>query len=275
MGKGNGSLIHISMRWARLGTLALGAFTGSGCFTEIGNPGKEQSVSAMFRIDYADNRIAVPKASAQPGETATPGNANPAPDSLRIQQFYLNVVEVNYTTLDGNQGRIWKLPDSLGKTVDFTGVDTDAVLPPVAVPPADYSILKLEGRIPAHAALDPDTVAFGRFSGRGYIKGIVYYAGNPIRFLCQFPDDYKINLVYTKEILETWRQGDSYKFDFVFYASRWLSGADLTAISPASGEDGPFVLIDQEHNPDLYSALRSSFFKSFNSSKVWKENPAP
>lgn len=190
--------------------LALAALAGSGCFTEIGNPGKEQTVSARFRIDYS-----------------------PAPDSLRIRLFYFNVVEVNYTALDGAKGRIWKVPDSLGQPVDFTGADTEAVLPPVAVPPASYSILKLECRIPAHAILDPDTVAFARFGGRGYIKGIAYYPERAIRFICQLPDDYKINLVYTQDTLEQWRHGDTYTFDFVFYATRWLSAADLTGLAPA------------------------------------------
>jgi hypothetical protein len=250
----------------RLGALALAAIAVSGCFTEIGNPGKELTVSARFRIDYTQARQSVPKASAE---------VRSAIDSLRILQFSLNVVEVNYTALDSTQGRIWKLPDSLGKPVDFTGTDPGAVLPPVAVPPASYSILKLENRIPAHTPVDPDTLDFGRFSGREYIKGIAYYPGKQIRFLCQFTDDYKINLVYSRDTLERWRDGDTYAFDFVFYANRWLSATDLTAIAPVSGADGSLLLIDQEHNPDLFATLRSSFFKSFNSSKVWKENPAP
>jgi hypothetical protein len=251
---------------------ACAALSLAGCFTEIGNPGKEQTVSARFRIDYARDTAAAPKTAAPGG----PGLAitAPAPDSLRILRFYFNVVEVNYTTPDDAQGRIWKVPDSLGKPVDFTGADPDAVLPPVAVPPADYSILKLESRVPGHEPLAPDTVDFERFSGRGYLKGIAYYSGRPIRFLCQYTNDYKINLVYTRDILERWRQGDAYRFDFVFFATRWLSAADLAAVTPVAGSDGPFVLIDQEHEPDLFAALRASFFKSFNSSKVWKENPA-
>lgn len=259
------ALAGISARTG-LGALALAAIAVSGCFTEIGNPGKELTVSASFRIDYAQAQSGVPKASA----VGTSGL-----DSLRIQVFFLNVVEVNYTALDSSQGRIWKVPDSLGKPVDFTGTDPAAVLPPVAVPPASYSILKLENRIPEHTPIDSDTLDFGRFSGRGYIKGIAYYPGKRIRFLCQFTDDYKINLVYTRDTLERWRDGDAYAFDFVFYARRWLSAADLTSIDPVIGADGPLVLIDQEHNSDLFATLRSSFFKSFNSSKVWKENPAP
>jgi hypothetical protein len=257
--------------------LFFGAAALSGCFTEIGNPGKEQTVSARFRIDYTPP-AAAPKSAARmgaAGQSPAGKGAGAVLDSLRILQFSFNVVEVNYTTSDGKDGRIWKVPDSLGKPVDFTGSDPDAVLPPVAVPPADYSILKLENRIPAHAPLAPDTLGFGRFSGRGYIKGIAYYPGHPVRFLCQFTNDYKINLVYTQDVLERWRQGDAYAFDFVFYAARWLSAADLSAIAPVAGADGPFVLIDEEHEPDLFAALRASFFKSFNSSKVWKENPAP
>jgi hypothetical protein len=259
------------------------AFAVAGCFTEIGNPGKEQTVSARFRIDYAADSAAAPKASAAAEQASATASAGKAPlaspaaalDSLRIGIFYFNVVEVNYTTLDDTQGRIWKVPDSLGKPVDFTGADPDAVLPPVAVPPADYSILKLESRIPSHAALSPAVLDFAAFSDRGYIKGVAYYPGKTVRFLCQFTNDYKINLVYAREILEGWRQGDAYAFDFVFFARRWLSAVDLTGIEPVAGADGPFVLIDEEHNPETFAALRTSFFKSFNSSKVWKENPAP
>lgn len=249
------------------GAMAAAAFFIQGCFTEIGNPGKEQIVSARFRIDYDGHQAEAPKASAR-------GNGS-SPDSLRIQAFSFNVVEVNYTTSDDVDGRIWKVPDSLGKPVDFTGADQDAVLPPVAVPSTEYSIMKLESLIPRHSVLNPDTVAFGSFSHGAYIKGVAYYSGRPVRFLCQFTDDYKINLVYTSEILELWRKGGSYSFDFVFYAAKWISGTDLTGITPVTGPDGSFVLIDEEHNPEIFSALRASFFKSFNSSKVWKENPAP
>jgi hypothetical protein len=266
------------IRWARFAGLAA-ALAGSGCFTEIGNPGKEQTVSARFRIDYAADTAAAPKAVAgmgsEPEGTLPLESPASAPDSLRILLFYFNVVEVNYTTLDDKDGRIWKVPDSLGKPVDFTGADQEAVLPPVAVPAADYSILKMESRIPAHTVLSPATVDFAGFSGRGYIKGIAYYPGGPIRFLCQFTNDYKVNLVYEQKVLEPWRQGGSYALDFVFFANRWLSAADLTSVEPSQGADGPFVLIDEEHNPDLFTTLRTSFFKSFNSSKVWKENPAP
>lgn len=251
---------------ANLPAMAAAALLVQGCFTEIGNPGKEQTVSAQFRIDYGQPRTDAPKSSAR-GDV-------PAPDSLRIQAFTFNVVEVNYTTSEDVDGRIWKVPDSLGIAVDFTGSDPDAVLPPVAVPSTEYSILKVESRIPRHPVLNPDTVAFERFSHGAYIKGVAYYSGAPIRFLCQFTDDYKINLVYTSEILELWRHGGSYSFDFVFYAANWISGADLTGIAPVTGPDGSFVLIDEEHNPEVFSALRASFFKSFNSSKVWKENPA-
>lgn len=252
--------------WAKLSAMAAVISILPGCFTEIGNPGKEQIVSARFRIDYDAQPAAAPKASAR--------GTGMAPDSLRIQAFSFNVVEVNYTTSDDVDGRIWKVPDSLGKRVDFTGADPEAVLPPVAVPSTEYAIMKLESRIPVHPVLNPDTVSFGSFSHGAYIKGVAYYPGGPIRFLCQFTDDYKINLVYTSEILERWRQGGSYSFDFVFYAAKWISAADLTGIAPVTGPDGSFVLIDQEHNPEIFGALRASFFKSFNSSKVWKENPA-
>src|SRR6185369_15487155 len=97
----------------------------TGCFTEVGNPGKTQ-VSATFSIDYANDPSALPKRAQ--------GSAG-ASDSIRILHFRFNVVEVNYATAAGEAGRIWKVPDSLGQNIDFTGQDTTAVLLPVQVPP--------------------------------------------------------------------------------------------------------------------------------------------
>ena len=266
--------------WAGLTALIL-----AGCFTEIGNPGKEQAVTAQFRIDYTAESGPVPIGAPTSGNAAPPSGFRwgiasgasdvPAFDSVRILQFYMNVVEINYDTSDNAQTVIWKVPDSLGKSVDFTAKDKQAVLPPLAVPPAIYTILKLECRIPSHVPFTGDTVDFAAFSNRAYIKGVRYAEGKATRFLIRTTNDYKINLVYHRELLEQWRYGNAYDFDFVFYATRWISGVDLDSAVKMPGRDGIEVaLIDMDHNPDLFAASRSMFFKSFNSSRVWKENPS-
>jgi hypothetical protein len=236
-----------------------------GCFTEVGNPGKTQQVNATFTIDYAEGSPALPKLARESAEV---------PDTIRILHFSFNVVEVNYVTTDNEDGRIWKVPDSLGRNIDFTGQDSSAVLPPVQVPPGEWTIMKLESRIPRHDTLRPDTLDFARFRNPGYIKGSLITAGREIRFVCQFPNDYKINLVYTQATLEKWKHGDAYDLEFIFYAKKWLSAVPL-AQAPAFPDQagGPVVVIDQEHNPDLYRILWDGFFKAFNSDKVWKENP--
>jgi hypothetical protein len=236
----------------------------TGCFTEVGNPGKTQ-VSATFSIDYANDPPVLPKRAQ--------GSAG-APDSIHILYFRFNVVEVNYVTAAGEDGRIWKVPDSLGQNIDFTGQDTAAALPPVQVPPGEWTIMKLESRIPAHQALLPDSLDFAGFRNPGYIKGSMLTAGREIRFVCQFPNDYKINLVYEQATLEKWKHGDAYDLEFIFFAKKWLSVIPLAEAPALPDRSGlPVVIIDQEHNPDLYRILWDSFFKSFNSDKVWKENP--
>jgi hypothetical protein len=259
---GNAIVLRVGP-WAALWACA--ALTG--CFTEVGNPGKTQQVSATFTIDYAGDPAVLPKRT---GESA--GGA----DTIRILHFRFNVVEVNYETADGQDGRIWKVPDSLGRNIDFTGRDPSAVLPPVQVPPGEWTLMKLESRIPSHDTLRPDTLDFAGFGNPGYIKGRVLTGGRDIGFLCQLPDDYKINLVYTQVSLEKWKHGNAYDLEFVFFAKKWLSAVRLDQAPTLPDRAGePVVVIDQEHNPDLYRILRDGFFKSFNSDKVWKENPAP
>lgn len=234
-----------------------------GCFTEVGNPGKTQ-VNATFTIDYDDAPAAPKRAGAFAG----------AQDSIRILHFRFNVVEVNYATADIQDGRIWKVPDSLGRNIDFTGKDSTAVLPPVQVPPGEWTSMKLESRIPAHDSLRPDTLDFAGFRNPGYIKGSMLTGGREIDFICQLPNDYKINLVYTQANLEKWKHGDAYDLEFIFYAKKWLSAIQMGQAPVSQDRAGaPVVIIDQEHNADLYLILWDSFFKSFNSDKVWKENP--
>jgi hypothetical protein len=237
----------------------------AGCYTEIGNPAKESRVTATFSIDYTPEGL--PKRS----------QADPPPPSVDILQFYFNVVEANYRTVEDEEGRIWKVPDSLGRSVDFTGKDSAAILPPVDVPPDEWTILKLESRIPDHDTLDPDTLDFDAYADRGYIKGIYSRADREIRFLCQLPNVRKVNLVYNEEILERYRRGDAYDLEFVFYPHRWLAGVDLLEAETFLDRTGRAVaLVDLEHNRPLFDSLFANFFKSFNSYKVWKEgSPNP
>lgn len=228
----------------------------AGCYTEIGNPGKENKVTATFTIDYAPT---LPKASA-----ATP--------VVAIERFWFNVVEVNYRTVEDEEGRIWKVPDSLGRRVDFTGRDTQATLPPVDVPASEWTILKLESRIPEHEPLDADTLDFAAFAGAGYIKGTYSLVGRQVCFLARLPLVPKVNLVYNQEILGRWRHGDAYALEFVFYAHRWLQGADLLAADTVTDRTGiPVAILDPEHNAEMHELVSANFFKAFNSWKVWKE----
>lgn len=237
----------------------------AGCYTEIGNPAKESMVTATFSIDYSP--AAAPKRI----------QADTSPPSVEILQFWFNVVEANYRTVEDEEGRIWKVPDSLGRNVDFTGKDSAATLPPVDVPPDEWTILKLESRIPAHDTLDPDTLDFDGFADRGYIKGTYSRGDREIRFLCQLPNVGKVNLVYNEEFLEQYRHGDAYHLEFVFYPHRWLAGVDLLETEAFADRFGRAVaIVDLEHNRPLFDSLFANFFKSFNSYKVWKEgSPNP
>jgi hypothetical protein len=234
------------------------------CFTEVGNPGKTQKVNASFSIDYVNLPPDLQKSgSGRKADTA----------SVRILQFYFNVVEANYTTLDSVFGRIWRLPDSMGRSIDFTGKDPLAALPPVTVPAGAWSIMKLESRIPLHDSLRLDTLDFAGFKNRGYIQGEWISGLNKVRFICQFPDVYRINLVYPQAILEQWRHNDIYELEFVFYATKWVKVVSLAnAVMSRDRQGVEVAIIDLEHNPEMFLALKASFFKSFNS-KVWKEVP--
>lgn len=246
--------------------LALATLLGfAGCFTEVGNPGtpsKQSDVTAQFHIDYHSDSLA-----------SSGGQAHLVLDSgLVIEQFYFNVVEANYTDLEDQNGRIWKYPDSLGFAVDFTGKDTSAVLPPVSVPPGEWHLLKVESQIPLHDTLRLDTLDWKAFAHRGYIKGVLPPSLGGHAFLCQLPPVKRVNLVYDADLLAQWRVGDAYHIDVVFFASRWLRSAKVDGGAVETDKMGREVLLfDLEHNRNLYDTLRTAFFKSFNSLKVWKE----
>lgn len=252
----------------------LAAFALSACFTEVGNPGSDpqptQGVTAEFRIDYG---------TAPDGAAPAPKRAAPTDTgkSLRIDRLYFNIVEANYRTLDDVEGRFWKVPDSLGYPVDFTGADTAAVLPPVMVPPDEWKELKLESRVPRHDTVAVDTLDPAAFAHRGYIAGFLPDSLGGARFYCQFPNYPKVNLVYNDSVIGQWRVNDAYHIEVVFYADQWLGRGDLDSLAVEKDRNGSdVILIDQQHNIAAWESLAASFFKSFNSYKVWKEgDPTP
>ncbi len=239
---------------------ALALLAASGCYTEIGNPAKESQVTATFSIDYSAGP-ALPKAAAR----ASAG-------LLSIEQLTFNLVEANYSTPEKEDNRLWKVADTLGKPVDFTGRDTNAVLPAVTVPAAEFIFVKLENRIPDHDTLRADTLDFAAFANTGYIKGAYAEGARTRRFLCQLPAVYRVNLVFEQALLESFRHGDAYALDVVFFARRWLGAVDLFAADTVLDKSGQAVaILDLENNRPLYDSLSKNFYKSFNSSKVWKE----
>lgn len=250
-------------------------FALAGCYTEIGNPGKEQKITATFSIDYSSPGPVLKSASAAWWDAQA---AKPAPvdtqAELSIEQFFFRIVEANYSTATDRDARIWKVSDSLGFKVDFTGGDTSAVLPPVDVPAGEWTTMKLESRIPGHDTLSTDTIGYERFERGEYIKGTFAKGARSVRFICRLPAVHKINLVYSQEILTRWRHGDAYDLEFIFFANRWMQGIDLLSAESFLDDRGSkVVLVDLEHNRPLYDGLYDNFFKSFNSLKVWKENP--
>jgi hypothetical protein len=258
-----------------ISVLLIGVSLFGGCFTEVGNPGKppvnSNTTTVNFRIDYDPAAKTLAKYSGS-DRVASPRATHENNSKALITQFYFNVVEANYTTLDSVNGRIWKLADSLGFDVDFTNQDTSAKLPPVQVPPDPWSRLKLESRIPTYHALSLDTILFESFSDRGYIKGYFPETQGRTAFLCQLPAVDKVNLLYDSTMLEKFRQGNAYQIEVTFFATRWLATAPIaTAIILPDRMGKPVALFDLEHNRDLYDTLRWSFFKSFNSLKVQKE----
>ncbi len=234
------------------------------CFTEVGNPGKDQEVTADFSIDYTAN---------PPPLAKTQNRAAPA-DSVRILQFYLNVVVITYRTVEKTNGTLWSAVDSLGIPVDFTHQDTTAVLPPLQVPGIAWEQVKFKSRVPDHIPLNPDTVDFASFADHGYIKGTLDVGAGQTRFLFQLPDIYRLNLIYDQNQLDLWQVGDAYHLQVKFYPTPWARGESLdTAETYADRSGMPLAVIDLEHNPDLYQRLAADFFKAFNATSVQTENP--
>lgn len=238
------------------------------CFTEVGNPGKEQKVTADFSIDYTANP---PPPLAKSGIQATISSSQ---DSVHILQFYLNVVVITYRTVQKTNGTLWSATDSVGIPVDFTQEDSTAVLPPLDVPATAWEQVKFKSRIPDHAALNPDTIDFNSFADREYIKGTLGAGAGQIRFLIELPNIYRLNMIYDQNQLSLWQVGNAYHLQFKFYPTPWVLGNSIDTAAKFSDQTGtPVTLIDLEHNLDLYQRLVTAFFKAFNANSVQTENP--
>lgn len=233
--------------------LALG-----GCFTEVGNAEDEQFVKADFRIDYS--------LTAQP--LTKVARFLFQPESVFIHRFYLIVREAEYHNSDGSEKYLWS-EDSLGKSVDFTQLDTAAMLPPQKIDLGDIVNFKLELNIPKHGKLRSDTLDLLAFNDRSYLTGIYRHGEQEKAFLFALPAGV-LHLIYSKEAMAMWLKGNEYLCQITFFGGQWLAGARLdTAVEVRDKLKRPFVLLDSNSNSALYQRLADRFYQSFNTRNVY------
>jgi hypothetical protein len=240
------------MRWASpagfLPALLLG-----GCFTEVGNSGKETRMHAEFSIDYSPAGALLKQGVPDTG--------------LTVDQFYLSVLEAEYHLASGGEKYLWEELDS-GYAVDFTGEDRRAVLPVRAVEPdtiVDFRLFCRMRPLPETLSV-PD---FAAFSDRGYIKGAWRSRTGAHSFLFALPGSGRLRVIYSKDFQETWRDGDGYRIRIIFFARRWLSEEDLLFAEPTlDGRGVPYILLDSSHNAALHQELTDRFLKAFNANIV-------
>jgi hypothetical protein len=235
----------------------------AGCFTEVGNAEDERLVQAQFRVDYGPIPAAYPKSAAG---KVTAGTA-------AISLFYLSVKEAEFHLFDSATNRradyhLWK-EDSMVMSVDFTGRDTAAALPPQTVSGIDPLDMKLECALPISAPLRPDTVDFARFSNPGFIKGMYWDGRDSTAFIFALPSGTEMSLIYPKAAIQDWYSGGKYRCEFVFYANSWIAAADLAAAAEVKDALGrKLILLDSTHNTAAFDALTTAFPKSFNTAMV-------
>jgi hypothetical protein len=229
----------------------------AGCFTEVGNAEDELVVNARFSIDYNRNPIRL-----------KPASGSITPDSVCIDQFYLPIQEIEYTAAGADKQHLWR--DTAGIPVDFTGNDSLAALPAMKVVGDSWTSLILEYRIPSLPDLRMDTVEFASFRNRGYIKGTVHIAGNAgWDFLFALPKMPGVKMTYSGKTLASWHTDNIYNLKFVFFATYWISAANLVGAKQVPDRNGvPVLLLDAKHNPEFHKALSDRFFKSFNTLQV-------
>lgn len=246
------------MRRASLLLLALAAappaFLLDGCFTEVGNAEGENRIRADFRIDYV--RKPLPKRASSPHDT------------VAVNHFYLLVREAEYHLKGGGERHLWRESDS-GLAVDFTGGDKLAALPARPIEPDSIVDFTLNCSIPDPPPLAPDTLDLAAFREKGYIKGIYVAGKDTIPFLFALPATEYLHIRYAPSVLETWRKGNAYEMQVIFYALKWVTHAGLETADRSKDRAGrPFVLIDAGHNAGLHRTLADRFLTSFNTDQV-------
>lgn len=244
--------------------LLMGLFPG--CFTEVGNAEDEHLVSGSFKIEYSANPQPLPK-------TASIGVE---PDSISIRQFYMEIREAEFHSFDSVAMRnvekhLWK-ENGATLPVDFTGKDTAADLPIQKIGDFKPDMLVLQCLVPRQSVLNPDTLDFPGFSGKGYIKGYLHAARSATAFLFQLPENQEIHLEYSSAALKTWYRDNEYHCEFVFFATKWIEGAGLgKAVVTRDRSGNPLIILGNGHNTALYPLLVESFYKSFNTTRVFAE----
>jgi len=235
----------------------------AGCFTEVGNAGDENLVTPQFKIDYTNNPTVLPKAAANSLDS----------DSIQILRFYLLVNEASYSVLDSVTGLstekyLWA-EDSSSDPVDFSGTDPKAVLRTEKIGVQTPERLTMEFKVSSHPDLRPDSIDFENYFGMGYLKGTYGLGPTPKKFLFSLPSRKELNMQYSKAALMSWFKNNSYNCQFTFFASKWVSGVDLSKADSVRDMTGrAIVVLDTVHNPILYKTLLDSFYKSFNTLNI-------
>lgn len=204
----------------------------SACFTEIGNPDPETSMTATLHVD-----------------AAAADSAGPGPEFVEISRFRLVFLGADYRGRDSVPGTLWEPADAGGGAVDFTAGDS---LPRVRL------------------AFDPVemSVHFGSATEGAFhfLKGEYTLAGETRAFRFALPDTSAFTLRYDSTALESWRTGPEYRCEVVFLPRRWLS---LPGLDTALADSAGIVRFDDAHNPALHEALVQRFFQSFNGERAY------
>lgn len=206
------------------------------CFTEVGNPDEETSMSARVRITYDPDSAAAF-----------------APDSVAITALELRLLEAAYRGADSAEHPLWS--GSQGADLDFVGEEA-LPLQALAAPPVKGVEVRL-GASPAAVS----------------IRGTYWIGGTVRAFRLSVPDTAEIFVRYDSAALAAWRSGSRYDCRIVFFARRWLSVPGLdSAEAVAEGMDGaetPVVLLDAEHNGALYRLLIQNLGHAFNGTHAY------
>lgn len=239
----------------------LAACVLAGCFTEVGNPDDPVvSVTMAFSID---NRSA------------------PAED-IAISHFYLDVYDAEYWKdgaklyLKNKEGEDWN--DNNGNFVDMTGKDTAARLPILSATSDRWDIFYFSSQVKAAPDLDPDTLDYGAFAGRNFMKGSVARAGGEMDFLYEIPAITRLYLVFRDTTLARLRTSEGYRLDVAFRARHFREGIPWDSIATVRDRNGRrFALLSAASNGRFQTRLKENFRRAFgvDSAQIDGEEPVP